>query len=58
MSIVEKKESEYLSGTIERIAYHNPENGFAVLRTKVRGYKDLVTIIDSIPAISVGEYVQ
>lgn len=58
MNTGEKQEPEYLSGTIERITYHNPENGFAVLRTKVRGHKDLVTIIGNIPAISVGEYVQ
>ena len=39
---------EYLSGTIERITYHNSENGFCVLRVKVKGYKDLVTITGSV----------
>jgi exodeoxyribonuclease V alpha subunit len=33
---------EYLSGNVERVTYHNEENGFAVLRVKVKGHKDLV----------------
>lgn len=49
---------EYLSGTIERITYHNSENGFCVLRVKVKGYKDLVTITGSVPSISAGEYIK
>jgi len=28
---------ENLTGLIERVTYHNPENGFAVLRVKVNG---------------------
>ncbi len=51
-------EKEYLSGTIERITYHNPENGFCVLRVKVKGHKDLVTIVGNVPHISVGEYIE
>ncbi|WP_375326893.1 ATP-dependent RecD-like DNA helicase [Candidatus Tisiphia endosymbiont of Nemotelus uliginosus] len=49
---------EYLSGIVERIAYHSPENGFCVLRIKVKNYKDLVTITGNIPSITVGEYIQ
>ena len=49
---------EYLSGTIERITYHNSENGFCVLRVKVKGHKDLVTITGSVPSISAGEYIK
>ena len=37
--------SESLAGQIERITYHYPENGFAVLRVKVRGQQDLVTVL-------------
>ena len=36
-------QKEYLSGNIERITYHNQDNGFCVLRLKVKGHKDLVT---------------
>ena len=49
---------EYLSGTIERITYHNTDNGFCVLRVKVKGHKDLVTITGSVPSVSVGEYIK
>ena len=28
---------ETLKGLIERVTYHNPENGFAVLKVKVKG---------------------
>jgi len=58
MSIAKQVEAEYLSGTIERITYHNAENGFTVLRVKVKGHKDLVTVVGNIPTISVGEYIQ
>ncbi len=46
---------EYLSGNIERVTYHNLENGFAVLKVNVRGRKDLVPVIGVVPSISVGE---
>jgi len=49
---------EYLSGTIERITYHNTDNGFCVLRVKIKGHKDLVTVTGSVPSVSVGEYIK
>ena len=49
---------EYLSGTIERITYHNTDNGFCVLRVKVKGHKDLVTVTGSVPSVYVGEYIK
>lgn len=49
---------EYLSGIVERITYHNPENGFCVLRAKVKGQKDLITVVGSTPSISPGEYIK
>ncbi len=58
MSIHNQNVKEYLSGNIERITYHNPENGFCVLRVKVKNHKDLVTITGSVPSVSVGEYIK
>lgn len=49
---------EYLSGNIERITYHNEDNGFCVLRVKVKGHQDLVTVTGSSPTLSVGEYIK
>lgn len=49
---------ETISGLIERITFHNEETGFCVLKIKVKGHKDLVTIIGSLPAVSEGEWVE
>jgi exodeoxyribonuclease V alpha subunit len=47
---------ESLSGLIERVTFFNEENGFAVLRVKVRGQREEVTVIGSLPAVSAGEW--
>lgn len=33
-----------LAGSIERVTFHNAENGYCVLRIKARGHRDLVTL--------------
>lgn len=48
---------ETLAGTIERVTFHNAETGFAVLRVKSRGKRDLITVIGHAPFISAGEFV-
>ena len=60
MSIASNKDKnfEYLSGIVERITYHNQENGFVVLRIKAKGHRELVTVLGNIPAISAGEYIK
>ena len=40
---------EVLAGLVERVTFHNPENGFCVLRVKVRGQRDLVTVVGQPP---------
>ncbi|WP_448205705.1 SF1B family DNA helicase RecD2 [Azospirillum sp. sgz302134] len=49
---------EPLSGLVERVTFHSPETGFCVLRLKVRGQRDLVTLVGHAPSISAGEFVQ
>ena len=49
---------ENLTGLIERVTFHNPENGFAVLRVKVKGRKDLVTVTGSTTSVTAGEHVE
>ena len=56
--MTEQNQKEYLSGNIERITYHNEDNGFCVLRVKVKGHKDLVTVTGNSPTLSVGEYIK
>ncbi|ARW11472.1 SF1B family DNA helicase RecD2 [Acetobacter ascendens] len=50
--------SEALAGLVERVTFHNAENGFCVLRVKVRGQRDLVTVVGHAAMISAGEFVQ
>ena len=49
--------TEVLAGLVERVTFHNPENGFCVLRLKARGHRDLVTTVGHAAMISAGEWV-
>src|SRR3954469_4442274 len=51
-------EREALAGLVERVTYHNPENGFCVLRVKARRQRDLVTLVGAAAAITAGKFVQ
>ena len=48
---------EVLAGLIERVTYHNAENGFCVLRAKARGHRDVVTVVGHAAAIAAGEWI-
>ncbi len=50
--------TEALAGLVERVTYHNSENGFCVLRVKARGHRDLVTVVGHAASIAAGEWVQ
>ncbi len=49
--------TEVLAGSIERVTFHNAENGFCVLRINARGHRDLVTVVGHAAEISAGEWV-
>jgi len=49
--------TEALSGAVERVTFHSEETGFCVLRVKVRGYRDLVTVVGNAATITPGEYI-
>lgn len=49
---------EVLSGSVERVTFHSEDSGFCVLRVKVRGHQDLVTVTGSAATISVGEFIE
>ncbi|MFC0202025.1 SF1B family DNA helicase RecD2 [Paracoccus rhizosphaerae] len=49
--------TEVLAGLVERVTFHNAENGFCVLRVKARGHRDLVTVVGHAAMISAGEWV-
>ena len=48
---------ESLSGLIERVTFFNEENGFAVLKAKAKGHRDLVSVVGSLASVSPGEWV-
>src|SRR5829696_10513056 len=48
---------EVLAGLVERVTYHNAENGFCVLRAKVRGHRDVVTVVGHAATITAGEWI-
>jgi exodeoxyribonuclease V alpha subunit len=41
----ERSTQEVLAGLVERVTYHNAENGFCVLRAKARGHREVVTVV-------------
>jgi exodeoxyribonuclease V alpha subunit len=49
---------EHLTGAVERVTFHSAETGFCVLRVKVRGHKDLVTVVGTAATITPGEYIE
>ena len=46
-----------LVGSVERVTFHNDDNGFAVLKVKARGKRDLVPVIGHVASISAGEFI-
>lgn len=49
---------ETLSGHIERVTYHNPDNGFCVLKVAVRTEKDLITVVGYNATAIAGEHIE
>ena len=56
-SKLESSTQEVLAGLVERVTFHNAENGFCVLRAKARGHRDLVTVVGHAAIISAGEWI-
>lgn len=50
--------TEVLAGLVERVTFHNEDNGFAVLRVKARGKRDLITVVGHAAVIAAGEFIQ
>jgi ATP-dependent exoDNAse (exonuclease V) alpha subunit len=48
---------EGFSGLIERVTFHSEETGFAVLRVKVKGHRELVTVVGALASVNAGEWI-
>jgi exodeoxyribonuclease V alpha subunit len=46
---------EALAGILERVTFHNVENGFCVLRIKARGHRGVITVVGHAATISAGK---
>src|SRR5438094_1216310 len=53
----EPSTQEVLAGLVERVTYHNLENGFCVLRARARGHRDVITVVGHAASISAGEWI-
>lgn len=48
---------ERLQGSIERVTFHSEQSGFCVLRVKIKGNRELVTVVGTAAAVTAGEYI-
>ena len=53
----EPADREVLAGLVEQVGYHDPDNGFCVLRVKARGHRDPVTVVGRAAAVAAGEWI-
>jgi exodeoxyribonuclease V alpha subunit len=52
-----KAAPEVLAGTVERVTFHNAENGFCVLKVEVRGKREPVVVVGHTPSVGAGEWI-
>ncbi len=48
---------EVLSGLVERVVFHNEENGFCVLKVQARGHREPQAVVGRTPSVSPGEWI-
>ncbi len=47
---------EHLQGLVERVTFHNPDTGFAVLQVQVKGRRQTQTVTGALAAVNPGEW--
>ena len=50
--------NEVLAGLVDRVTFHNQENGCCVPRVKAQGQRDLITVLGHAAMILAGEFVR
>ena len=50
--------SEPLQGLVERVTFHSVDTGFCVLQVRVRGHRELVTVVGNAAAVNPGEQLE
>lgn len=49
---------EPISGVVERITFHNLDNGYVVLKVRATRHRDLVTVVGNLSSVVAGEYIE
>jgi exodeoxyribonuclease V alpha subunit len=49
---------EHVSGVIERVTFHNEDNGYAVLKVQADKPRQLVTVVGHLSSVVAGEFVE
>ncbi len=49
---------QQLTGVVERVTFHGPDSGFAVLRVQIAGRRGPVTVVGTVPSINAGERIE
>ena len=49
---------ETVAGTVKRVVFHNPDNGFSVLSVDARGFREPVTVVGSLDQVNGGESIK
>jgi len=53
----EPSETELIRGTVERVTFRNPDNGYSVLQVALDGERDCITAVGICPKAKVGSHV-
>ena len=48
---------EVLAGLVEHVSFHNPDNGFCILRVNARGHRDQATVTGHAATAAAGEWI-
>lgn len=49
---------ENITGIVERITYYNEENGYGVIKVRVKGFSELITFTGKFVSINIGTVIE
>ena len=52
-----RSHDDQIGGLIERVTFHSEDTGYCVLKVKVKGRRDPVTVVGTLFSVSPGEWV-
>lgn len=55
-NVAARPEPDRVAGLVERVTFHSTDRPFCVLRLKVKGERELITLVGHTPTVAPGEY--